>query len=418
MLSDHMPQPPQPVRTVSLESIDTVVQNANLRLEQFEHLAVTMEAIEEVMDDLELLIDSGDANATTARMVRERIDALAAESGDELPMPSLESTDGDWVAYHRASLESITGLWNRYKQLYVHGFQANMDAFALLFKGHRKYAERQEAKVSHLRQEWSDKKPSLTNSKHKSSLAGATSFAFVVNNKINHDPLGALATDYPYALHLNVTYQKTLAEYLKKVQAIFQGGKFNNDKAFESSVLSKLTALPHPSTLIKLPIVGQGNKLLYNYGLELKRGKTKKAAADGPGYNALAKLATQTYVKEYAFSWKDLKVAGLLHDIYFTTSDVDKLLDHCSAYSKLSLNAATTFKPLGDAFKQLAKLSEQSINTDALSPVNQKAFRQFVGFVGGLTRYSKNPYQLELKRINALGTAIRVLASRTIATAE
>lgn len=418
MLQNYMEPNKLTTTNWSMESIDSLIHAADTRLDRFEQLCVAMEEVEEIQADLQRLIDTGDANPTTAVMIRERIERVEDETGLTAEIPSLESHGDDMIAYHQISMEAVTGLWNRIKQVYVADFQSMIDGFTTLFAGYRRWGLKQQGRVHKLRQEWNDKKSDLNEQRHKGSLAGQAIFmAFSVNGHMSKDPLGDMTKDYANAKYLTIDYPKQLAMYLEKVRGIINGGKYDSDSSFESSVLGKLGSLEHPSQILKSPIIGKGNVMLHNRGLEVKKGRSVKPVASGDQYKKLADLSVQTYVKEFVFTWSNLN-SGIIEDFYLSTSDVDKMLDLVEDYAKCLVNAMETFRPLQKAMKGLADFAKKNIDTDHLSSANQAAFKQMLGFVRGLRRYAKTPYRIEINRIQNIVIASRIICSRTIVTAK
>lgn len=402
----------------SLESINSQIEQADARLDRFEHLCATMEEVEGIVDDLHVLIDNGDANKTTALMIRERIQRVEESTGLSASIPSMEDHDGDMMEYHQISMEAVSGIWNRIKQVYVSDFQSFWDAMGVLFTGYRRWGLRQQAKVSKLRQEWNGKKSSLNETRHKGSLAGQAIFlAFTVEGRMSKDPVTDMAKDYQATKYLSIDYPKALVVYVESVRSIITSGKYNSDEAFQRTVLGKLGGLKHPSTVLNSPLIGKGNVLLHNRGLEIKRGRAVQPVAPGAEYQRLAELSVQTYVKEFVFTWSMLN-GGIIEDFYLTTAEVDKLLDLTESYNQCLVNSMESFRPLQKAMAGLAAFAKKNIETDDLSGVNQRAFRQMLGFVRGMTRYAKTPYRVEIGRIQGVAVAARIIASRTIATAK
>lgn len=418
MLQQYLEPEPAEGPLWSLESIDSQIQQADARLDRFEQLCATMEEIEQIASDLETLIQTGDGNRTTALMIRERIQGVEETTGLSAQIPSMEDHGDDMVAYHQISMEAVSGLWNRIKQVYVSDFQSFWDGMGVLFAGYRRWGLRQQGRIHKLRQEWHDKKPELNEQRHKGSLAGQAIFgAFSVEGRMSKDPVGDLTKDYQHTKYLSMDYPKALGVYVESVRNIINGGKYETDEGFQRTVLHKLAGLKHPSTVLNSPIIGKGNVLLCNRGLEIKRGRSVQPVAPGGDYQALASLAVQTHVKEFVFTWSMLN-SGIIEDFYLSTAEVDKLLDLAEAYNKCLVNSMETFRPLQKAMAGLAEFAKKNINTDPLSGTNQRAFRQMLSFVRGLTRYAKTPYRIEIGRIQGVAVAARIIASRTIATAK
>lgn len=418
MLQQYLDPEVLPNAHWSLESIDSQIQQADAQLDRFDQLCATMEALEEITSDLETLIKTGDANQTTALMIRERIQSVEESTGLSAQIPSMEDHGDDMIAYHQISMEAVSGLWNRIKQVYVSDFQHFWDGMATLFTGYRRWGLRQQGRIHKLRQEWHDKKPTLNEQRHKGSLAGQAIFlAFTVEGRMSKDPVGDMAKDYQHTKYLSMDYPKALGVYVESVRNIINGGKYDTDEGFQRTVLHKLAGLKHPSTVLNSPAIGKGNVLLHNRGLEVKRGRSVQPVAPGGDYQALASLAVQTHVKEFIFTWSMLN-GGIIEDFYLTTAEVDKLLDLAEAYNKCLVNSMETFRPLQKAMAGLAAFAKKNISTDSLSSTNQKAFRQMLSFVRGLTRYAKTPYRVEIGRIQGVAIAARIIASRTIATAS
>lgn len=418
MLQQYLEPEVLPTTQWSLESINSQIEMADARLERFEQLCASMEEIEQIAGDLEALVQAGDANRTTAVMIRERIQRVEEATGLVAQIPSMEDHCDDMVAYHQVSMEAVSGLWNRIKQVYVSDFQSFWDGMSTLFTGYRRWGLRQQARIHKLRQEWNDKKPQLNNQRHKGSLAGQAIFAaFTVEGRMSKDPVGDLAKDYQATKYLSMQYPKDLAVYVEQVRSIIGNGKFDSDEGFQRTVLGKLGSLKHPSTVLNSPLIGKGNMLLHNRGLEIKHGRSVRPVAAEPEYKRLADLSVQTYVKEFVFTWSMLN-SGIIEDFYLTTAEVDKLLDLTEAYNKCLVNAMETFRPLQKAMTGLAAFAKKNIETENLNSTNQKAFRQMLGFVRGLTRYAKTPYRVEIGRVQGVAVAARIIASRTIATAE
>lgn len=419
MLAQYMEKDsPIPGRHWSLESINSQIAMADAKLDRFDALCIAMEDVEEIMGDLDSLVTTGDANQTTAMMIRERISRVEDATGLSAVIPSMEDHGDDMVAYHQISMEAVSGLWNRIKQAYVSEFQTFWDGMSTLFGGYRRWGLKQQAKVHALRQEWADKKPQLNEQRHKGSLAGQTVFmAFTLNGHMSKDPVGDMANDLKATRDMTQTYPKNLAVYVEKVRSIINGGKYDSDQAFKASVLQKLGQLEHPSSILKSDIIGKGNVLLCNRGLEIKKGRAVKPVSQDAEYKRLADLSVQTYVKEFIFTWSMLN-GGIIEDFHLSTQDVDKLLDLTEEYNKCLVNCMETFRPLQKAMKGLADFAKKNVDTDHLNPANRAAFKQLISFTRGMTRYAKTPYRVEIGRVQTVAIAARIIASRTIATAK
>lgn len=405
-------------RQFSLESIQLQIERGAQKLEEFEAMTVAMEEAEQIIDDLETLIDSGDANQTTGVMMRERIEKLADSTGVDAPMPSMESCDGDMIAYHQISMEAVTGLWNRYKQFQVAQWQVIFDGFGTLFTGYARWGKRQQARCHRLRQEWNDKKSSLNEQRHKASMQGRVlQQAFSVDSRLSKDPVGDMTKDLEYTRYLNVTYLKELGLYLEKIRGVLTSGKYDTDEQFMTT-LGKLTALPHPSSLLlKMPIVGKGNVLLANRGLEVWKGRAVRPVGMDPVYKKLSDLCVKTHVREFIYTWSMLNTY-IPEDIYLTTKDVDTMLDMVEEYNGFLVNAVQNYAPMTRAFKNLSSFAKKTIDVEHLSNTNRKAFTQMTRFISGLARYSKTPHYHEKIRVQFVAIGARILTSRTIATAK
>ncbi len=418
MLKQYMEPDQLPGTNWSMEAIDSSITTGLHRLDRFEALCVAMEEVEQIQEDLQTLIDSGDTNQTTAVMMRERIERIEEETGLQANIPSLESHGDDWAAYHQISMEALTGIWNRIKQSYVADWQNIADSFSTIFNGHRRWGLKQQARIHKLRQEWNDKKPELNEQRHKSALTGQVVYmAFMIDGHLSKDPLGDMQKDFANAKYLTQDYPKALAMYFEKVRGIISSGKYDTDEGFKSSVLGKLGSLEHPSTILKSPIIGKGNVMLHNRGLEIKKGRAVKPVGTEAEYKKLADLCVQTYVKEFIFTWSMLNRI-VAEDFFMTSAEVDKMLDLCEEYCKCLVNAMEVFQPLQKAMKGMADFAKKNIEIDRLDSTNQKAFKQTLKFVRGLRQYVRQPYLIEISRLQGIIIGSRVICSRTIATAK
>lgn len=418
MLADLLKNTDQNKPQYSTESLMVALEHFNHVQDNFEHLVATMEELEELEDTIETLQGADKVSETETFMVHSRLQDLGDTLGVDSVNVSLEDATHDPHAYLAVSMEAVSGMWNRIKQLYVADFQQGIDAWVQLFSTADGWGRRQQGRIHKLRQEWRAKKPELNEKRHKSSLAGTSlPQLFALNGRFSTDPVNDLANDYQYAKYISNQYPKDLAVYLERVRSILGAGVYDSSAKFESTVLEKMIKLDHPSTVFKGKGVGEGNVLLGNRGLEIKKGRGVKPVSSDKRHQALADLCVKTYVKEYVFTWANLN-SGVLEDFYFTTDDVDKMLDHADAYCQLIIDAKTQFAPLTRAFKNLANSTNKMNNIDGLDPVNKKVFKQVLSFTRGLTRYSKTPYRIELNRIMNLVPGIRILASRTIATSK
>lgn len=405
----HKPQYNTESLMVALEHFDHVQDN-------FESVIATLEEIEELEETIETLQSAPNVSDVDLFMLQGNLQKLGDYLVVEVPTTSLEDASQNPELFLTASMEAVSGMWNRIKQLYVADFQQGIDAWAQLFSTADGWGRRQQGRIHKLRQEWKDKKPDLNETRHKSSLAGSSlPQLFMVDGMFTKTPVKALDTDYGYAKYVSAQYPKDLAVYLEKVRNILNSGTYDNGDKFEKSVVDKISKLDHPFTVFKGKGVGAGNVLLGNRGFEVKKGRTVKPVSSDKRHQAIADLCVKTHVKEYVFTWSNLN-GGVLEDFYFTTDEVDKMLDHADRYCQLIIDAKTQFAPLTKAFKNLADSTKRMNNVDGLDPVNKKVFKQILSFTRGLTRYSKTPYRLELNRIMNLVPGIRILASRTIAT--
>lgn len=395
----------------ALEHFDNTVMN----FEELSGAIEETEALEEIVTELK---DNGNVTSVELFMVHSRLKNLGESLGLDSVAVSLEDASNDTDQFLTASMEAVSGIWNRIKQLYVADFQQMLDAWGQLFSTAEGWGRRQQARIHRLRQEWKDKKPSLNEKRHKSSLAGSSlPILFTVKGRPSTNPVDDLDTDYGFAKYISNQYPKDLALYLEKVRSILNSGDFSRDEKFESSVVSKISKLDHPYTVFKGKGVGAGNILLGNRGLEVWKGRTVKPVSNEKEHLALADLCVKTHVREFAFTWSDFN-SSVLEDFYFTTEEVDKMLDHADRYCQLIIDAKTGFTPLTKAYRNLANSTKKMNDIESLSANNRKVFKQIISFTRGLTRYSKTPYRFELGRIMNLVPGIRVLASRTIATSK
>lgn len=396
------------------EAADYVVATQNTS----DELETSMEELEAIEERLEEIAESGKVSETDMFMINSRLKHLGELVNYDTTTLSLESHGDDPEMFCQVSMEAVSGIWNRFKQVIVADFQMEWDAYIRFFSTSEGWANRQKRRHHKLRQEWKDKKPTLNELKHKASLAGSyMPQIFRIDGRFSKDPVGDLTNDSKYARYINTQYPKDLAVYLEKVRGILNSAKTDSDDAFVKSVLEKLSKLEHPFTIFKGPGVGEGNVLLTNKGLEVWKGRAVKPVHGDKLYQALADLCVTTHVREYVMTWSNMN-SGILEDFYFTTQDVDKMLDFADLYCDFLISTKTGFVPLQRAFKNLASTVGKVNDIDALSPINRKAFKQTLKFVRGLKRYAKTPYFHEQLRIKSLIPGIRILASRTIATAK
>ncbi|MNP96435.1 hypothetical protein D3C85_90180 [compost metagenome] len=405
-------------KVFSMESIDMMINRADSRLDQSDALLASMEEAEGIIDDLETLIDNGDANQTTALMIRERISVIEESTGLTAPIPSMEDHGDDMVAYHQISMEAVSGLWNRIKMAVVSHYQTLFEGYYTLLLGYRRWGNAQLKRIHTLRAEWNGKKGELASTKQKTAMSGQTlGMVFMIDSRLSKDPVGDLTNDVKIAEYICATYPKDLAVYMEKVRGVLAGAKYDSDEVFTKTFLEKMTALPHPFTIFKNDIVGKGNKMLHNRGLEVWKARAVRPVSNEPIYQKLANLSQTTHVREFVFTWSNFN-QSIKEDIILENSDVDKLYDFAEQYARLMINAIDTFKPLTRSFKNLASVTKSDTDLSRLSNTNRKAFRQAMSFVRGLSRYSKTPFRLEVTRIQGISMGARLLASRATATAK
>lgn len=406
------------IPTYSLEELQDSSEEVLATLGTSEELDVALEDLEELEEQVEQIKTRGDVTGPEMFMIQSRLKHIGDCIGHEETQASLEDHTNDPDMFLQVSMEAITGLWARFKQVIVADFQMQWDAYIRFFSTSEGWATRQKRRHHKLRQEWKDKKPTLNEKRHKSSMAGSyLPQMFRVDGRISKTPIEDLTNDSKYAGYINQQYPKDLALYLEKLRSILNSGKFDDDEKFEKTTLEKITKLEHPSKVFKGQGVGEGNVLLSNKGLEVWKGRTVKPVGDGKLYNDLADLCVTTHVREYVMTWSNFN-SGVLEDFYFTTEEVDKMLDFADQYCDYLISAKTGFVPLQRAFKNLAKTVDKLNEVDGLSTTNKKAFKQILKFVRGMKRYAKTPYFHEQLRIKNLIPAIRILASRTIATSQ
>ena len=407
-----------PRRNISLEELNAASEYLQATEETSDELEASLEELEQIEETLEQVREDGKVNETDLFMTNARLKHLGDLVGYDTSTISLESHGDDPEMFYQVSMEAVTGIWNRIKQVIVADFQMQWDAYIRFFSTAEGWAQSQKRRHHKLRQEWKDKKPTLNEQKHLASLAGSyLPTIFRVDGRFSKDPLADLAEDSKYATYINMQYPKDLAVYLEKVRSILNSAKTETDEQFEKTVLEKLSKLEHPFTVYKGPGVGKGNVLLTNKGLEVWKGRAVKPVHGDKLYQDLADLCVKTHVREYVMTWSNMN-SGILEDFYFTTSDVDKMLDFADKYCDFLISAKTGFVPLQRAFKNLASTVDKVNDIGSLSPVNRKAFKQTLKFVRGLKRYAKTPYFHEQLRVKNLIPGIRILASRTIATAK
>lgn len=419
MLSDIFKEASEKrVITCSLEELQESSEQLLAAMGTSEELDVAMEELEELESQVEEIQIRGSVTEPEMFMIQSRLQHIGDCVGYEGVAASLESHTDDPEMFVQVSMEAISGMWNRFKQVIVADFQMQWDAYIRFFSTSEGWATRQKRRHHKLRQEWKDKKPSLNEKRHKSSMAGSyLPQMFRVDGHISKTPIEDLQKDTKYANYINQQYPKDLSLYLEKVRSILNSGKFDDDGVFEKTVLEKLSKIDHPFKVFKGPGVGAGNVLLTNKGLEVWKGRSVKPVGDGPLYRNLADLCVTTHVREYVMTWSNMNT-GVLEDFYFTTEDVDRMLDFADLYCDYLISAKTGFVPLQRAFKNLAATVDKLNSVDGLSPTNKKAFKQVLKFVRGMKRYAKTPYFHEQLRIKNLIPAIRILASRTIATSQ
>jgi len=407
-----------PVGTYSIEELHDSSEYVLAAMATGDELELAMEELEEVEAQLEVVRTQGSISGPEMFMIQARLQNIGDWINMEAPVASLESHNDNPEMFVQVSMEAVSGFWNRIKQVIVADFQMEWDAYIRFFSTSEGWASRQKRRHHKLRQEWKDKKPSLNEKRHKASMAGSyLPQMFRIDGRISKTPLEDLTSDSKYASYINRQYPKDLAVYLEKVRGVLNSAKFENDEQFKRTVLDKLAQFEHPFKVFKGPGVGEGNVLLTNKGLEVWKGRAVKPVGDDKVYRDLADLCVTTHVREYVMTWSNMN-SGILEDFYFSTEDVDKMLDFADLYCDFLISAKTGFVPLQRAFKNLASTVDKVNSVDGLSPVNKKAFKQVLKFVRGMKRYAKTPYFHEQLRIKNLIPAIRILASRTIATAQ
>lgn len=327
---------------------------------------------------------------------------------------SMESVD-------ELSLEKISGIWNRIKQVYVNAWHGLVDAFTGLITGWNKRMKKHRKINKELVSEWNNKKRDLLGDKHKSNMAGESIWhAFVVDNQLTRKPVDTMKSDVQHAEYMLSQYPKDISSYLMDFKTIVERGDYSDDASFERSVLKKITDLGHPGDVFKSDLIGyEGHPLMMNRGLEVVNGKSVPAAGDGKEYDKLSDMANGRHVKEYIFSWDELAQAHIFHDIYFTTGEVDDMLKLRERYIDLVTNLSEgRIFPVDKMAKDILKMRPKVDKGEDLSDQNVEAIEQINKILKNFKNYLMRPMRMEVTRVISIVTSSRTLISRTIATAE
>jgi hypothetical protein len=386
-----------------------------MKMEEYLAFESRFEATARTMESLEAAIAEFNKNDTLSVESKTNLRLSLESQGSELSLEGFEVLDDE------LSLEKLTGFWNRMKQVFVSDWHNLVDTFGSLIKGWGKRMKNHRKINSELRSEWAKKKSSLLGNEHKTSLAGQQIYRpFVVNNQLSREPVKTMETDIEYTEYMLDQYPKDIQSYLMDLKTIVERGDYSDDSAFERSVLSKVVKLGHPRDVFKLDIVGyEGHPLMTNRGLEEKGGKDIAAAGSGKDYEILAEMANGVHVNEYFMTWDLLTEGYVFHDIFFSTRDVDDMLDLRDRYVDLVINLTSNrFFPVDKMAKEILKLRPKIKDDEALSEENVEAVKQINKLMGNFKDYILKPMRMEVQRVQLIVSASRTVVSRVIATAE
>lgn len=403
-----------------------------LSMEQLTHEANSSEielsmALEELQQNFQSL------ESTQSQMLAleslysqlEVVESISTESYglmlEQLPpmskdiVSSLESMDIDQQSI---TLEGVSNLWDRLKQVYVSDWHSLVDSFDTLVGGVEKTYKSHKKIHSKLESEWADKKGSLETNKHNISLAGMSQTIILVkDDRLIREPLKDLGEDVEYSEYIMSQYPEEMVKYAEELMKIVGSGDLSEDDKFEKDVLSKVVKLGHPRDVFDLDIVGKPSSLIGNRYLIETKAKSKPSVASGSDYKDLAKMLNGVYVKHKLINWRDLfRSNEIIYDIEVTPEDVDKYLEIYGRYIDCISKAKGR---IFTSMKYMKKFSKSNIDTsDArnLSSDNTKAFIQISELVKSMDKYITNPTNDEIGRVKSIVQAFRTVVSRTIAT--
>ncbi len=334
----------------------------------------------------------------------------------EEDMATLESL---YVDNKELSLEAISNLWDRYKQLYVSSWHALIDDLETVLGGVARNQKEHRKLHSKLSSEWKSKKRDITSSEHNISLVGVKqSYVFYKEDRLIRDPLKELSEDVEYSEYMLVEYPKLMTEYADELVRILKSGKYESDGDFEKSVLQPVVNLGHPRNVFNLKIVGRPSSLVGNGYLIESKSKSKSAAGRDKVYEDLSEMIDGLHVKRKLINWRDLfrNPFELIHDVTITPDDLDEFLSIYDRYIECLVGAQGR---IFTSMKNMKKFSKTKIDTSKaaeLSDENSQALIQVGKLVKSMDTYLNKPTNSEIGRVKEIMTSLRTVISRAIAT--
>lgn len=390
----------------------------------------TLESLESLKVTLEHLQANGGASPAFNQLLNHQLETVAIKTGVTIRTVSLESIDGSHD--YTASLEAVSGLLNRFLQAQIVHFKSLFDSFGGVILGRARKAAQYRNKIDGYRKEWAEKKPKTKMTEIVGSYAGKGSLivklpllnqnlmamAFMRNNKLDYDPLKATTEDLAISRQLMTEYPKKLSEYLGKVNSILGSAKLDSDESFHTSVVKKLAALPHPSTLIDAKLVNGGPTMLLNVGLTYKTGRQRPTAGQGPDFEKLALLSQKKTIVPKNFPGAHYMPA-IMHDVTMNKNDLDKLLENADGYMELVANYMRNFDSYFKNFKALSKTMDKIGSGDnGLSSEGKTQLRQVGAFIDNLAAAAKSPIKREVNRAIQVGILVAYFGARMIYQAK
>jgi hypothetical protein len=423
-LSEYFEELPKSKLTVSFENFDALRAVARDRVDDPLQADVSLEALADDVDtfvcSLESIIDSGQCTMGTATMVWASLESISARMGVVLTVPSLEDAGTDPEVIHNIAMEAFGDILGRIIQGYVNKYKTMFAALIILFQGRAKLAQRHKRRIGEYRQEWKEKEKDLYKIRQTGSSNGMmTQQMFYRNNKVETDPMAAMASDMAFYRWMFGPYSRTLEQMAKTVGSTFKSVKIQGEKDIDTLV-GKLVKLKRPIDVFDQKYLNKGPILMGNVGFTLRTSKAPKPAGRTPEYERLAEMSGKAMVYpvikvlkkafDPSFIWKDVVIKNddVLKYLDLLEESCDIIIDYVE---RMKIHTAPYWAMVDD-MKHVAGAA------DGVGNNAKRAIKQCIGY-GDSIRYQHFFLVKQMSMVlNDMSTAGTYFISRLIARSK
>lgn len=310
--------------------------------------------------------------------------------------------------HYTASLEEISGFWNREKQMHVDAFKTITHFFGVVIGSVEKKSHDGLEKLSKYRTEWRRKQGRLDNQIIKTSFAGESIGAcFTCNGGQVDNPLQALLEDVQITEYIFGKYADYTYKWANDVVSVLEHADLSSDATWQSSVIDRLKKLKPPTAIWDKKHLTKGYGKLYNTKVSLEP-YTK-------GGHVVEEIWGEVAVVDYKSNYNMYPVP---HDIKVPVGDVPKLFDVIERY----FNAYVNFAERKGRYEVVLKRATKLLDTIKPSGEVSKSVRSDIKELRQMSKVLKaqlhQPFFSEMMRLNQVAFPAMWFTARVVAIAE